>query len=316
MTSSRLTSAPALAGALIVVTVLAAGPLQPLDAALQGYHAKKYTPNWADFLDSVPNAVAGQAVCLPVLLAVALVIAWRRRTWHPLAIVVATEIAFYGGVGGMKVLLGRTAPAAGEGYFWQGGAIEHGWYGIAYPSGHAAEAVLIYGAAAYLLRSYAAPDTRIRQRLNWLVALITANAIVVAFYLGYHWPTDLLGGMIAGGLLLRVIVDVDRRLAAGHPVLGLRLPSSRVPAPAPVPTPAAGPVPAPVPTPSPAPGPAVPQPALARTADVEPLPELRPVALVRTRPGHPWPRSLSAPFVLRERAAPPRTRELQTTGKN
>ena len=96
MTSSRLTSAPALAGALVVVTVLAAGPLQSVDAALQGYHAKKYTPNWADFLDSVPNAVAGQAVCLPVLLAVALVIAWRHRTWHPLVIVAAAEAAFYG----------------------------------------------------------------------------------------------------------------------------------------------------------------------------------------------------------------------------
>ena len=301
MTSSRLTSAPALAGALVVVTVLAAGPLQSVDAALQGYHAKKYTPNWADFLDSVPNAVAGQAVCLPVLLCVALVIAWRRRTWHPLVIVAAAEVAFYGGIGGMKVLLGRTAPAAGEGYFWQGGAIEHGWYGIAYPSGHAAEAVLIYGAAAYLLRTYASPDLRIRARLNWLVGLISANAIVVAFYLGYHWPTDLLGGLIAGGLMLRIIVDVDRHLAAAGSVLGFRLPSARAAAPeAAAPTPP--PTPAPVPTPLPG------RPAYPRVTTARAHEGPRPVL------GAPWTRPAATTFVVRERS-PHRARQLQTSGK-
>ena len=194
-------------------TLLAAGPLRPYDEMFQGYWAKHYTPNWWLFLDSVPNAIAGQAVCLPVLAAVAIFIAWRHRTWHPLAIVVAAEVGFYAGIGGLKVLLGRTAPSAGEGTFWEGGPFAHGWYGIAYPSGHAAEAVLIYGAAAYLLLSYAGPDTRLRRRLTWLVALIALNAIVVAFYLGYHWPTDLVAGLLAGGLVLRCIVNADRALA-------------------------------------------------------------------------------------------------------
>lgn len=285
-----------LAGALILVTVLAAGPLQPLDVALQGFHAKKYTPNWAVFLDQVPNAVAGQAVCLPVLLVIALVLARRHRTWHPLAIVVATEIGFYVGIGGMKVLLGRTAPAAGAGGFWQGGVFEHGWYGIAYPSGHAAEAVLMYGAAAYLLRVYADPDVRMRRRLRWLVALITINAIVVAFYLGYHWPTDLLGGIIAGGLVLRVIVNLDRAIASGRPILRWR----RAPAPtAPV---------VPLRTPSPTVAPAA-----ART--VSPAP----VAL-SPRDLEPPPRPLHAPAMARHARAHParrvvRTRELQASGK-
>lgn len=297
------------------MTALAAGPLQPLDAALQGYWAKKYTPNWAAFLDSVPNAVAGQAVCLPVLLAAALVIAWRRRTWHPLVIVAAAEAAFYGGIGGMKVLLGRTAPAAGEGVFWQGGAIEHGWYGIAYPSGHAAEAVLMYGAAAYLLRTYAGPDMRIRKRLNWLVALITLNAIVVAFYLGYHWPTDLLGGMLAGGLMLRIIITIDRRFAARRAVLDFRLPAARRAAPAPRATPAPVPAPAPVPVPAAAP------PALARTITASPsprpeqLPGLRSVRTAHTALGLPPGRAVATPFVLRDRPTH-RRRQLQTSGKS
>lgn len=242
----RLTSAPVLAGVLVVFTALAAGPLRPWDEMLQGYWAKQYTPNWATFLDKVPNAVAGQAVCLPVLLAVALFLAHKHRTWHPLAIVAAAEIGFYVGIGGMKVLLGRTAPAAGEGGFWQGGVLEHGWYGIAYPSGHAAEAILIYGAAAYLLRRYAGPDMRLRSRLNWLVGLIALNATVVAFYLGFHWPTDLIAGLLAGGLVLRVIVDVDRAVAARGLPFGwtYALPRRR---PEPEPAPAARPQPVPVP---------------------------------------------------------------------
>lgn len=308
MSSSRLTSAPVLAGALVAVTLLAAGPLQPLDSALQGYHAKKYTPNWADFLDTVPNAVAGQAVCLPVLLAVAAVFAWKRRTWHPLAIVAAAEVAFYVGIGGMKVLLGRTAPAVGEGSFWMdGGVLEHGWYGIAYPSGHAAEAILIYGAAAYLVRTYAGPEVRIRARLNWLVGLITANALVVAFYLGYHWPTDLLGGALAGALMLRVIVDVDRHLAAGRAILGLRLPSATVATPA---------APRPVPTATPGRAP-IPQPGLAHPVTASWLPEreLPGLSAVRSSSGPPWRRPSALPGALREHRTPRPVRELQTTGK-
>lgn len=303
----RLTSAPVLAGALLVVTLLAAGPLRPLDTALQGYHAKKYTPNWAEFLDSVPNAVAGQAVCLPVLLAVAIFVAWKRRTWHPLAIVVAAEAAFYVGIGGLKVLLGRTAPVAGEGTFWMdGGALSHGWYGIAYPSGHAAEAILFYGAAAYLVRTYAGPDMRIRRRLNFVVALITANALVVAYYLGYHWPTDLLGGVIAGGLMLRIIVDVDRHLAAGGSLLGLRLPSATTAAP----TPAA---PTPSPAPTPVPVPVAPRPGLARTATRATLAAPR-HALHASSIGRPWHRPTTLPAVAREQAAH-RGRQLQASGK-
>ena len=233
-------------------TLLAAGPLQPYDERFQGYWAKRYTPNWWQFLDSVPNAVAGQAVCLPVLLAVALVLAWRHRTWHPLAIVAAAEVGFYVGIGGMKVLLGRSAPIHGTGGgFWDGGPIAHGLYGIAYPSGHAAEAVLIYGAAAYLILAYAGPDARLRRRLTWLVTLIALQAIVVAFYLGFHWPTDLIAGLLAGGLVLRLIVNGDRALTRRGLPFGWSydLPGRRgrdsEPEAAPAPTPRPQPVPVP-----------------------------------------------------------------------
>lgn len=312
------------------MTLLAAGPLRPLDHALQGYWAKRYTPNWFSFLDSVPNAVAGQAVCLPVLLFIAVVLARKHRTWHPLAIVVAAEVAFYVGVGGMKVLLGRTSPAAGAGHFWEGGLFAHGWYGIAYPSGHAAEAILFYGAAAYLLRTYAGPDVRIRKRLTFLVALITANAIVVAFYLGFHWPTDLLGGMLAGALMLRIIVDLDRRIAAGRTVMGWLPPTVRTATTARA---ALGPDPKPVLALPHRETSRSPAPAVARSAEsavtqrAHDLPPVQPAAVrtVPLRPGavpvSPLGRTLSSPFALPE--SPTRThlrprsraRQLQSSSK-
>lgn len=205
----RLTSAPALAATLTILTVLAAGPLRPVDHALQAYWSKQLTPGMTDFLNHVPNAVAGQAVCLPVLMLVAVVLAWRHRTWHPVAVAAAAEAGFFLVVGGLKVVLGRTSPSVGDGQFFSGGVLEHGWYGIAYPSGHASEAILIYGTAAYLLTRYAPADSRVRGRLAVLVTAIVVNSLGVAYYLGYHWPTDLLAGALTGGLVLRVIVDVD-----------------------------------------------------------------------------------------------------------
>lgn len=215
---SRITSLPFLTGAFVLVTLLAAGPLRELDAVLQSYWARQYTPNWRLFLDRVPNAVAGQAVCAPVLAAVAITLGLRHRTWHPVVIAVAAEVAFFVGIGGLKVVLARSSPAAGDGSFFDGGLLVHGWHGVSYPSGHAAEAVLIYGAAAYLLRCYAHPDLRVRHRTFWIVLLIGLNALLVAFYLGYHWPTDLLGGAVAGGILLRLLVTADRWHASRFPL--------------------------------------------------------------------------------------------------
>lgn len=282
-------------------TLLAAGPLRPYDEMFQGYWAKHYTPNWWFFLDRVPNAVAGQAVCLPILATVAIVLAWRHRTWHPLAVVVAAEVGFYVGIGGMKVLIGRTAPSAGEGTFWQGGPFAHGWYGIAYPSGHAAEAVLIYGAAAYLVLNYAQPDTRLRRRLTWLVGLIALNAIVVAFYLGYHWPTDLVAGLLAGGLVLRGIVTLDRRIARRGLPFGWSYRLSLFSRPEPVAAPAPSHRPRPVPVPA------------AVWLRASPMPDLRPEGQ-STRPlTTAW--SVPSPGTPHVWAARMPDRDLQLTGR-
>ncbi|GAA1712737.1 phosphatase PAP2 family protein [Isoptericola hypogeus] len=205
------TSTPVLALALVGVTLLAAGPFQRVDEAAHGFWAQRLTPGLRPFIQGVLDPIAGQAVCLPVLAAVGITLAWRHRTWQPVWCVVAAEGAFYGGVGLLKVVLARPAPTTDDPDLFDGGLRQLGWSGISFPSGHAAEAVLIYGTAVYLVGRWTTASARTLRLLTAGVAAVAVNAVVVSYYLGWHWISDLAGGLLAGGLLLRLLVAADHR---------------------------------------------------------------------------------------------------------
>ncbi|WP_219921987.1 phosphatase PAP2 family protein [Brevibacterium oceani] len=208
----RATPIWVLALAFAVVTVLAAGPLRVWDYKLNRRWLYLFNQDLVWFVQHILDPIAGQAVCLPVLVVTAITLARRRRSWRPVVIAVAAEAAFYLGVGSFKLLLARPATTLHDPRFFQGGLLDLGDRGISYPSGHAAEAVLIYGTVAYLIATYSSASTRTVRRLWWAVAVISANSVVVSFALGWHWATDLVGGLLAGGLFLRIIMSVDRRV--------------------------------------------------------------------------------------------------------
>jgi undecaprenyl-diphosphatase len=87
--------------------------------------------------------------------------------------------------------------------------------GFAFPSGHVAGAVIVYGLLLYLA------TVLIPNRLLRLVAQ-AACLYVIAFtalervYVGAHWPSDVLGALLLGGLLVAAFIWVHRRLCAAQ----------------------------------------------------------------------------------------------------
>lgn len=223
--AERLTSAPSLAVALLLVIVIAAGPFQDVDLFLAKRWLYRLDPSLLPFAQDVLDPIAGQAICLPVLLGVAVVIARKRRSWRPLLIAGLAELGFLAGVGSMKFLLARGVTYERDPRFFEAGWFEMGAKGISFPSGHASEAVLIYGAAVYLIAHYTGASDRIVRILRWVVVAISINSVAVSFLIGWHWATDLVGGLLAGGLFLRLIIDWDVRTrgrAAARPERPLR----------------------------------------------------------------------------------------------
>jgi membrane-associated phospholipid phosphatase len=74
-----------------------------------------------------------------------------------------------------------------------------------FPAGHALRATVLYGLAAFCVARLA-HDVR-QGQIAYLVALILIGAISgTRIYLGAHYPIDVLGGWMAGGALLAILV--------------------------------------------------------------------------------------------------------------
>lgn len=87
-----------------------------------------------------------------------------------------------------------------------------------FPAGHALRATALYGLAAFCVARLA---DDVRQGLTaYAVAILTIGAIsATRIYLAAHYPMDVLGGWMAGGSLVAILVaihvlDVDERARA------------------------------------------------------------------------------------------------------
>lgn len=205
----KITSIPVLASLMLVFTLLAAGPLQGLDRSLNRDWSSFIVPTWRPFIENVLDPIAGQAVAVPILGIIAVSVSLARRSWRPFLIACLAEFLIVGFVGALKVLMARQSPELGDPAFFHGGIFKDAWLGMSYPSGHASEAVLLYGVMVYLLLRYGYLTRRMYHVLVGVVVLITVMTVVDSFYLGWHWATDLAGGAVAGALVLRVTEWAD-----------------------------------------------------------------------------------------------------------
>ena len=80
-----------------------------------------------------------------------------------------------------------------------------------FPSGHALQAIVFWGLIAALVLE-GTPSPRARP---WIVAATALVVVIVGYtrvYLGHHWPSDVLGGWLAGWAWLGALLVLHRRL--------------------------------------------------------------------------------------------------------
>ncbi|WP_133053671.1 phosphatase PAP2 family protein [Mycolicibacillus trivialis] len=150
-------------------------------------------------LVAATHASGRQAVAVAALAAAAL-LWWRRRRLLP-AVVVAGTCAAAGLIGvAVKHLAGVDRPPPAVHVVAKTGP--------AFPSGHVTYSLALLGILAVVLG--AGRSTRVRAALAAAVAAITGLIGVARLYLGVHWFTDVVGGVLlalavigTGALVLR-----------------------------------------------------------------------------------------------------------------
>jgi undecaprenyl-diphosphatase len=140
--------------------------------------------------------LGSNAIAVPVILLVGGWFLWRRRDWRPgakLAAVLAVTVVAYDIV---KPWVARPRPPVSDRI---GGSTFSGW---SFPSGHAAQAMAVWGLLALLV---VAGRPLLQRVAGVLFAVLVVAAVGASrVYLGAHWFTDVLGGFALGGLVLSV----------------------------------------------------------------------------------------------------------------
>ncbi|WP_243742535.1 phosphatase PAP2 family protein [Actinorugispora endophytica] len=205
-----------LAVVLVTMTVLSAGALHPIDTLINTYPRPFESERFRTFLILWPDTVASRAVALPVLTVVAGHLAYWHRSWRPVVLAVGGVFGMVCLVATMKVVLRRSHPRSGDPAFF---ADSGEWFpseSVSFPSGHGANAILIYGLVLFLIVRYRAVRPHIVPRFAYAIAAIAILQSLVSAYLHFHWFTDLVTGMVAGAFALRLTMKLDEMIPDGR----------------------------------------------------------------------------------------------------
>lgn len=173
----------------LTIAVLVRSPVLRLDDSIADLTLRKDYPgllNPVRFLVDFGQRRPVAQFIVPFLL----LVAWRTRSSRPLVTLVVALVALNFSVGIVKLSTGRLGPRGGHavGQVFSGGDI--------YPSGHVSNAVVMYGLVAMFVPA--------RHRMKAAVAAGVLSLVIGTgtLYLKTHWLTDVVGGWLAGSLVL------------------------------------------------------------------------------------------------------------------
>jgi undecaprenyl-diphosphatase len=127
----------------------------------------------------------------------------RRRTWRPLGLLAAAYVGADLAFNAVKELVHRPRPPVG--------ILLKPVAGPSFPSGHATQAVAVYGMLAAL--AAATTTSWARKVAAWTLAVVITGAVAVSrLYLGAHWLTDVLGGLALGAAWLFALLTSVRTI--------------------------------------------------------------------------------------------------------
>ncbi|MGY1738163.1 phosphatase PAP2 family protein [Geodermatophilus sp. SYSU D00684] len=185
----------------VTVDLLSRGVLERLDlevsevvSAWDLRDSPAYWPVWA------VTQIGGRGTILIVLAALVGWLCLRERTLLPLLRVVTALALLTVVVYAFKFGTGRTAPAYPGSFFHRDGA--------SYPSGHVANAVLMWGVARWQAVEYGL-GPRVQRTLWWLAVVGPVATGIAMVSLDFHWVTDAVVGAAVGLLLLGVVHALD-----------------------------------------------------------------------------------------------------------
>lgn len=182
---------------VLTVGVLVGSDVDGMDTLVFRWAATKPLPGLYDVL-SWWVLLGQRAICCAVA---AIWFAWvglRRRDVRPLITFVVVTLVLNVTVGVLKLAVGRLGPLQLGQNAGNIGASRVFDDGTIFPSGHTANAVVIWGLMALLA-------TQHRRVWGAIAAMLAVTVGLSTIYLGTHWVSDVVAGWAAGGLLLLAV---------------------------------------------------------------------------------------------------------------
>lgn len=176
-------------------------------ASFNAYQTQPGLVSIAEILDDFGRRV----FVLPLMIVVLLFVVRRLHSWRPLILGLGAFVAASVAVGLLKLVTARTSPRLGGGEFGVPELIDS--IGL-YPSGHAANAVVAWGAIVYFASLGWAWSARTTALASVGVVLIVIILGVASSYLQYHWVSDLIAGALVGASALFGAIAIDQKFRA------------------------------------------------------------------------------------------------------